>query len=131
MGWHLRSGFWTLTDLKYETPDTTYLDQNGEYSDWIELYNGGISNQEITGWFLTDDANDLTKWAFPTSTVPGGGYLLVIASSSNADLLRSMARIAKPLNSDFPWADCKRYRASSAFSVRPWISSKSTNLEDL
>ena len=28
-----------------------------EYADWIELYNAGISNINLNGYYLTDDLN--------------------------------------------------------------------------
>ena len=43
----------------------------GEYSDWIELYNGTSDIIILSGMFLTDDLNDPTKWQIRT-TVSGG-----------------------------------------------------------
>ena len=31
------------------------------------------------GYYLTDDAGNLTKWAFPDVTLAPGGFLVVIA----------------------------------------------------
>ena len=33
----------------------TLLDRDREYSDWIELYNGGGESVNLNGWCLTDD----------------------------------------------------------------------------
>ena len=41
---------------------SSYLDQNGEADDWIELYNSTDSEISLNGMYLTDDQNDLTKW---------------------------------------------------------------------
>jgi hypothetical protein len=35
----------------------TYRDEDGDASDWIELYNFGSSLVDLSGWFLTDDAS--------------------------------------------------------------------------
>src|SRR5438876_1764863 len=43
------------------------VDEDGAYSDWIELYNGGASAVNLGGWYLTDDPANLTKWAFPST----------------------------------------------------------------
>jgi len=70
---------------------TTLKDKFGVYSDWIEIYNGGASTAHLAGWYLTDTADNLTKWKFPannpatnTSTdLPAGGYMVVFASDKN------------------------------------------------
>jgi hypothetical protein len=52
-------------------------DQNGEYDDWVELYNGGASSINLNGFHLSDNKNDLTKWTFPNVTIPSNDYLIV------------------------------------------------------
>lgn len=32
---------------------------------WVELFNSGDSNQDLSGFFISDEASDLKKWAFP------------------------------------------------------------------
>lgn len=61
--------------------DTILADGNGAYSDWIEIYNPLSEAVSLADWYLTDDPNDLQRWAFPnTLTIQGGEYLLVFAS---------------------------------------------------
>jgi hypothetical protein len=60
--------------------DSTLADQDGDYSDWIEIHNREAIDIDLDGWYLTDDDNDLTKWQFPTTILPAGGYLIVFAS---------------------------------------------------
>ena len=63
-------------------------DENGDYGDFIELYNAGASAQDISGWGLTDAPTTKYKWAFPSSTIiPAGGYLLVFADDKNKTTL--------------------------------------------
>ena len=38
-------------------------------ADWIELYNRGDTERDISGWYLTDDAATLTEWIIPPDTV--------------------------------------------------------------
>lgn len=55
-------------------------DQNGEYDDWIELYNNSSNNIDISGYHLSDNGGNLTAWTFPTSTIiPANDYLIVWA----------------------------------------------------
>ena len=49
----------------------------GGGSDWIELYNMTNAAIDVGGWFLSDDANDLTKYQIAAGTViPAGEYLV-------------------------------------------------------
>ena len=59
------------------------LDENGDSSDWIEIYNGGPSSVNLSGWHLTDDAENLTQWTFPATNLAAGRFLLVFASGKN------------------------------------------------
>lgn len=59
------------------------IDEDSEHSDWIEIYNNSSSNINLTGWFLTDDANSLKKWQFPAVTLNKGAYMVVFASGKN------------------------------------------------
>ena len=60
--------------------DLTIADQDGEYDDWIEIYNKGTVAVDISGYTLTDDLSDFTLFAFPTGTsIADGEYIIVWA----------------------------------------------------
>lgn len=60
-------------------------DQNGQYDDWIELYNNSTSAIDLSGWHLSDDISKLGKWTFPNGTIIGGnGYLIVWADENGS-----------------------------------------------
>lgn len=59
------------------------LDQDGESSDWIEIYNPLTHAVDLTGWTLTDDKGKPAKWAFPEITLGAGQYLVVFASNKD------------------------------------------------
>jgi hypothetical protein len=59
------------------------VDEDGDSSDWIELYNASSNAVNLAGWYLTDDFNDLTKWAFPSTNIPAKGFLIVFASGKD------------------------------------------------
>jgi hypothetical protein len=61
----------------------TLRDKDGAYSDWLEICNTGASALNLNGYYLTDAAGNLTKWRFPSVSVPAGGYLVVFASGKN------------------------------------------------
>lgn len=58
-------------------------DEDGDESDWIEIFNEGEIGGDLEGWFLTDDATNLTKWEFPDFVVNRTGYELVFASGKD------------------------------------------------
>src|SRR4051812_3389250 len=58
-------------------------DENGDSSDWIEIHNDSTAQASLAGWHLTDSAANLTKWTFPATNLPAGGYLVVFASGKN------------------------------------------------
>ncbi len=62
---------------------TILADNDGVFSDWIELHNPDVSPVSLAGWYLTDSAATKTKWQFPDVTLPPGGYLIVWASNEN------------------------------------------------
>ena len=63
--------------------DTTLADVDGDFPDWLELRNNQATPLDLEGWYLTDDATDLTKWRFPEVTLGVGEQLIVFASGKN------------------------------------------------
>jgi hypothetical protein len=54
-----------------------------QYDDWIELYNTGNTTVDLSGYYLTDNLTNKTKWAFPQGTfIPAHGYRLVWADDA-------------------------------------------------
>lgn len=58
-------------------------DEDGESSDWIEIYNPSSTDIDLGGWSLTDDSGDLNQWVFPTVTIGANQFLTVFASGKN------------------------------------------------
>ena len=65
---------------------STLADQDGAYSDWIEIHNPGDDPVNLQDWYLTDDADELDKWEFPDTTLEPGHYLVVFASNKDRSL---------------------------------------------
>ncbi len=58
-------------------------DEDRNEEDWIEIHNAGPVAVNLERWYLTDDINVLTKWAFPLVTLAPGDYLIVFASGKS------------------------------------------------
>jgi len=66
----------TLTDPDY-----------GESADWVELYNSGTDDVDLSGFYITDKLTSPTKYALPEGTViAAGGYLLIWCDDHNTGL---------------------------------------------
>ncbi|MFK7807263.1 MAG: lamin tail domain-containing protein, partial [Saprospiraceae bacterium] len=59
----------------------TIADANGDFDDWVELYNPGNSPIDISGYFVSDDLGNQNKRQLPNDpsvlTIPANGYLLL------------------------------------------------------
>ncbi|MDB4435616.1 lamin tail domain-containing protein, partial [bacterium] len=63
--------------------DTVLADEDGDFSDWIEIHNPDGSEVDLDGYFVTDKASNLDKWRIPAVTIPAGGYLVIFASDKD------------------------------------------------
>lgn len=59
------------------------LDEDGDTSDWIEIYNGTGANVDLTGWALTDRQIRPTQWIFPARSLAHGQRITVFASGKD------------------------------------------------
>ncbi len=71
------------------------VDDTGNYSDWIELYNPGTSAVSLSGWGLSDEKSRPVKWAFPDITMQPGSYLLIYCDKLDH------RDVNKPLHANF------------------------------
>ena len=62
--------------------ESTLQDEDGAFSDWIEVRNT-VGTVNLDGWYLTDDAADLTKWRFPDVSLSAGQHILAFASNND------------------------------------------------
>jgi hypothetical protein len=60
------------------------VDGDGDFSDWIEIFNPTGSPVDLGSYYLTDDATDPTKWPFAPLTLAPGERAIVFASGKGA-----------------------------------------------
>jgi len=46
-----------------------------ESNDWIELYNTAATSINLNNWYLSDDIDELRKWAIPAVDIAGHSYI--------------------------------------------------------
>lgn len=73
--------------------ELTIADEDGEYSDWIEVRNTGTASVNLRNYSLSDDESAPYKWQFPDMTLGAGECALVFASEKD--------RTKKELHTDF------------------------------
>lgn len=62
---------------------STIRDEDGDASDWVEIFNASDQAVDLDGWGLSDDPKKPGKWAFPERVIEPGGRLLVWASDKD------------------------------------------------
>lgn len=63
---------------------TLLADEDGEYSDWVEIYNSGDEVIDLSRYALSDDETKPLKWRFPAGASIGPrGYYLVFCSGKD------------------------------------------------
>jgi len=81
----LISEFMAINGSKPPLEQGELLDENGDSSDWIEIYNPTNQILDLDKWYLTDDVDNLTRWVFPSVQIAPGGFEIVFASGKDHD----------------------------------------------
>ena len=70
---------------------TGYVDNYSMEEDWIELYNTSSESVNLGGYYLSDEADEPTKWMIPFgTTIPGNGYKTFWCSGRDEGSLNAM-----------------------------------------
>ncbi len=99
-----------ITEFMAEN-DNTKADEDGDYPDWIELFNSGTNTVNLNGWYLSDglSVNLDNYWRFPATNLPPQGFLLVFASGKDRRVPGA------PLHTDFALND----NGDHVFLIKP------------
>jgi hypothetical protein len=66
--------------------DSNYVDDFGQHSPWIEIFNSAFNKVNMGGLYLTDDLSDPTKYLItkgqPLTVIPSRSYLVFRADSN-------------------------------------------------
>jgi hypothetical protein len=87
----LASVLFTMVNLRAQVAITEFLasnskilaDENGDFSDWIEVQNTGAQPVNLLGWSLTDQPDIPAKWKFPATNLNAGSFMVVFASAKD------------------------------------------------
>lgn len=75
-------------------------DESGQFEDWLEIYNAGVSDIKLNEYYLTDDPDNLTRWHFKEFgadiIIPAHGYLLIWCDGDvTPDALHASFKLAR------------------------------------
>jgi hypothetical protein len=84
---------------------STIADEDGNFSDWIEIHNPTSTAINLLDWALTDRTANMTQWKFPSVTLAPGEFLLVWASSKDRRV------VGAPLHTNFALSKAGEYLA--------------------
>ena len=91
-----------INEYSASNSGATILDNTGNNSDWIELYNAGASAVNIGGWNISDDPTNLTKYYVPSGITIGANSFLRIWCSGKG----SPADAVGHLHTNFKLTQC-------------------------
>ena len=82
---YLETGALVINELMASNV-TTLKDDDGDYSDWIEIYNTSSQTIDLSNYALSDDPSSPVKFRFPQgATIEPGGYYVVFASGKDRE----------------------------------------------
>ncbi len=56
---------------------------NGDYNDWIEIYNTTNQAVNLSDYYLSDDDQEVQKWKLPDLDIKAHGYVVIFASGND------------------------------------------------
>jgi hypothetical protein len=62
---------------------STIQDEDGDYEDWFELYNAGMTSVNLSEYSVSDRLDNTENWILPDVSFNPGQHLLVFASGKN------------------------------------------------
>ncbi|MCX6150912.1 MAG: CotH kinase family protein [Ignavibacteriales bacterium] len=103
-------------------------DEDGDFCDWIELYNASGESKSLAGCFLSDDFSNLKKWSLPAISLFPKQFKVIYASGKDKRTFFHYETVAD-------WGDEWKYFvgktnpptnwASFDFSDSDWLSGSS------
>ncbi|WP_370647495.1 CotH kinase family protein [Rhodohalobacter sp. 614A] len=61
--------------------DSIISDEDGDFQDWVEIYNAGSDTIQLAGFGLSDDEDEPFKWTFPDTIIQPKNFMLIWASN--------------------------------------------------
>jgi len=79
---HIKKGNLYISKILAKN-DSLKTDDNGEYSDYIEIYNGYSYKINLNNYYLSDNEYDTKKWSFPSIDINPKETLTIYATGND------------------------------------------------
>ncbi|MCK4445863.1 MAG: lamin tail domain-containing protein, partial [Candidatus Marinimicrobia bacterium] len=93
---------------------TILIDEDGEYPDWIEVYNSSDAVINLDGYGISDDESDPFKWTFPDVSLGMHQFMVLFASGKNRKFW------ANHWETVINWGDIWKYRFGNSEPPTSW-----------
>jgi hypothetical protein len=98
-----------LMITEYMTDNRSVLyDEDGDFVDWVELYNNSDEPFSLAQLYFTDDKTNLRKWAFPNIVIEPRSYLVIYASGKD--------KVTENVHTNFRLSDYETLVVSNQYS---------------
>ncbi len=104
-------------------------DEDGDYSDWIEIFNAQDTAVNLQGYGISDSKSNPFKWIFPSVVIEPKQHLLIFASDKNR------TQYVNHWETIIDWGAIWKYRLGTSeppaqwknngFDDQSWLSGKS------
>lgn len=92
---------------------SSIADEDGDFSDWIEIYNNNESSINLAGFGLSDNPANLYKWIIPQYILQPHKHILIFASEKN----KTDATFWQPI---IVWGDFWKYFLGTSEPPAQW-----------
>ena len=100
-------------------------DEEGDKSDWIELFNPADTAVNLSDYFLSNDPAEPFKWHFGNVVVPPQSFVLVFFSKKDRPDLKAPSDSLDMMGKNvWGWADSDNSPVAGTSVAEPWLYSK-------
>ena len=103
-------------------------DEDGDSTDWIEIYNPSTEAVDLAGWTLSDDDQNLGKWTFPPTLLGPSESLVVFASGKDRAVTGQELHTNFSISSGGEYLGLVDPQGSVATEFAPSFPEQSTNV---
>ncbi len=108
----------------------SFEDEDGEHSDWVELFNPADTAVNLAGYSLSNSLREI-KWTFGDVTVPPQSFLIVFFSKKDRSDYEAPSDSTPMIGGGaWGWSDAQSTPVAGTSSAKPWQFSRYVSTEN-